>query len=370
MQFLVSALWIDGEAADRNLTATPSGGRATVQADEGPVLPDREGLQAVPKTSGQSEEDILSESGSTCCRTRSDGDHRDTANVDDGAIEDYYKQNEAQFSQPERRDLRVVLAEKEDEAKEAKQRVKGGEKFSKVAKELSEDPATKNQGGRLLGITKGQQETELRQGAVRGPREGRRADQDRRGLLRLRGHEDHAGDQADPGAVQGGHPPAADLAEAAAGAGQVHDQLPQQVASADRLREGLAIPDCSNGGSRPRPRRRAARPEAAGPRPTGAAPPALDGTGSNARRRHGGGTVLGSSRRPPAARRQRPARRSRRRSQRSARAGRRPKKGAAGALPGGVPPGVGAARRRRRRSGPQQGAPSRAAPGGAASGPP
>ena len=67
-------------------------------------------------------------------------------------------------------------------------------------------------------------------------------DQDAAGLLRLRGHEDHAGDQAEPGAVQGGHPPAADLAEAAAGAGQVHDQLPHQVARQDRLLESLAHP--------------------------------------------------------------------------------------------------------------------------------
>ena len=44
---------------------------------------------------------------------------------------------------------------------EAKRRVEGGEKWSTVAKELSDDPASKEQGGKLLGVTKGQQDPKL-----------------------------------------------------------------------------------------------------------------------------------------------------------------------------------------------------------------
>ncbi len=162
MQFLVSADWIDGEAADRNITATDKEVARQFKQTKDQSFPTEKAYKKFLSQSGQSEEDIL-------FRVRLDvlsnkirtAVTRDTTNVDNGAIEDYYKQNEAQFSQPERRDLRMVLADKEDKAKQAVQRINAGESFSKVAKALSKDPATKNQGGRLLGITKGQQETDF-----------------------------------------------------------------------------------------------------------------------------------------------------------------------------------------------------------------
>ena len=44
---------------------------------------------------------------------------KDAQETRDDDVEDYYKQNEAQFSQPERRDLQVVLNKNEAKAKEA-----------------------------------------------------------------------------------------------------------------------------------------------------------------------------------------------------------------------------------------------------------
>ena len=49
----------------------------------------------------------------------------------------------------------------EAKAKEALSRLQGGESFKKVVKDLSTDPATKQQDGRLLGIAQGQQEKAL-----------------------------------------------------------------------------------------------------------------------------------------------------------------------------------------------------------------
>src|SRR4029453_2975352 len=79
----------------------------------------------------------------------------------DSDVEDYYKQNEAQFSQPERRDLQVVVNKDEAKANEALNKLQGGESFKKVVKTYSTDPATKQQDGRLLGIAQGQQEKAL-----------------------------------------------------------------------------------------------------------------------------------------------------------------------------------------------------------------
>ena len=49
---------------------------------------------------------------------------------------------------------RHILVEKEDEAKKAAARVKGGEDFAKVAGELSNDPGSKTDGGDLGFFTK------------------------------------------------------------------------------------------------------------------------------------------------------------------------------------------------------------------------
>jgi foldase protein PrsA len=171
MQFLVSGLWIDGEAADRDITATDQEVKKQFEQTKDQSFPTESAYKKFLRQSGQSEKDIL-------FRVRLDvlsnkirqQVTRDTTNVDDSAIGDYYKQNEAQFSQPERRDLRMVLTDKEDKAKEAVSRIQSGESFSKVAKDLSKDPATKNQGGRLLGITKGQQETDFDKALFEVPR--------------------------------------------------------------------------------------------------------------------------------------------------------------------------------------------------------
>jgi foldase protein PrsA len=80
------------------------------------------------------------------------------SNVSNSEIKDYYEKNAQQFSQPERRDLEVILTKTEQKANQAKQRVAGGEKWAKVAKDLSVDPASKSQGGKLLGVSKGQQD--------------------------------------------------------------------------------------------------------------------------------------------------------------------------------------------------------------------
>ena len=78
--------------------------------------------------------------------------------VTDQQIEDYYNKNKAQFAQPERRDLSIVLTKTEAKAKEAKQALESGESWKSVAKEYSIDDASKAQGGKLPAVAKGQQE--------------------------------------------------------------------------------------------------------------------------------------------------------------------------------------------------------------------
>lgn len=78
-------------------------------------------------------------------------------NVSDEEVKKNYEKNkEQQYTTPKRYDLLVVLTKNEDEANSAKERIDGGESFADVAKEMSKDTFSKEQGGKLPGVTEGQ----------------------------------------------------------------------------------------------------------------------------------------------------------------------------------------------------------------------
>ena len=159
MSFLVSAKWIEGEAKERGVSATARGGPAPVQAGQGAVLPQREGLPALLKRSGQTERTCSSACKPDVLANKvREKVTAGSTNVSDSDAQSYYNDNKSQFEQPERRDIEVVKTKTQAQAQEALKRVKGGESFKKVAKDLSIDPASKNQDGRLIAVSKGQQE--------------------------------------------------------------------------------------------------------------------------------------------------------------------------------------------------------------------
>ena len=162
MQFLVSAKWIEGEAKERGVSATPAEVERQFEETKDQSFPNEKAYQRFLKTSGQTEEDLKFRVRLDVLSNKIRQQVTEASqDVSDSEIEKYYNENEQQFSQPERRDLEVVLSKKQADALEAKQRVEGGEKWSTVAKDLSDDPASKDQGGKLLGVTKGQQDPKL-----------------------------------------------------------------------------------------------------------------------------------------------------------------------------------------------------------------
>jgi foldase protein PrsA len=83
------------------------------------------------------------------------------ATVTKSAIEKYYHENPARFSVPERRDLEIILTKTEAQAAAAKKEVESGRSFASVAKKVSIDPTSKENGGLLPGVVKGQEEKAL-----------------------------------------------------------------------------------------------------------------------------------------------------------------------------------------------------------------
>jgi foldase protein PrsA len=159
IQFLVSARWIEGEAADRDITTTNQEVERQFKQTRDQSFQSKRAYERFLEQSGQSQEDILFRVKLDVLSNKLRQEiTTDIGKVDDDEINDYYEKNKQQFSQPERRDLQVVLTKTEDKANEALRRLKGGESFKEVVKDLSVDPASKQQQGRLLGVAKGQQD--------------------------------------------------------------------------------------------------------------------------------------------------------------------------------------------------------------------
>jgi foldase protein PrsA len=162
LQFLISSEWIQGEAAEQDVKVTDEEVEKQFATTKKQSFPKEADFDKFLKTSGMTLEDIKFrvklDALSNALRTKIT---KGKDNVTDEQISDYYDKNKSRFAQPERRDLRIVLTKTEAKANEAKAALEGGQSFKDVAKKYSIDQASKNQGGVLLAVAKGQQEKAL-----------------------------------------------------------------------------------------------------------------------------------------------------------------------------------------------------------------
>ena len=156
---LISFEWIEREAEDQGIKVTDAEVKKSFDEQKKQSFQKTADYEKFLKDSGQTNEDVM-------LRVRLDAlsnKIRDKVTkgkdkVTDQQIEDYYNKNKAQFAQPERRDLSIVLTKQEAKAKQAKAALESGESFKTVAKQYSIDDASKAQGGKLPAVAKGQQE--------------------------------------------------------------------------------------------------------------------------------------------------------------------------------------------------------------------
>jgi foldase protein PrsA len=298
MQFLVSSKWIEGEAKDRDLSATDAEVKRQFEQTKDQSFPNEKAYKRFLKTSGQTEEDLLFRVKldvlSNKIRQQVTEQGQD---VSDSEVQDYYNKNEQQFSQPERRDLEVILTKNQAKAIDAKKAVEGGQKWSAAAKKYSVDPASKEQGGKLLGVSKGQQDPQFDaaifqavQGKVAGP------------VKTDAGYYVFRVTKVTKATKQG-------LEQSKQGIKQLLVSQKQQKAldqfstnfrnrwrKRSDCNDDYVIADCRNGREATQATPPAVPPGQPKPVPgsSGANPPALDGTGSNLAGGNGEGTVIGS----------------------------------------------------------------------------
>jgi foldase protein PrsA len=162
MQFLISSAWIEGESHDRGVKLADADVKKDFDKQRQQSFPQDKDYTAFLKSSGYVQEDLLyrikvqslSEKLRTKVLAGSD-------KVTDAQIAAYYNKNKARFAVPEKRDLRIVLTKTEAQAEKAKAALDGGQSFKTVAAKYSIDQGTRDNGGLLAAVPKGQQEKAL-----------------------------------------------------------------------------------------------------------------------------------------------------------------------------------------------------------------
>jgi foldase protein PrsA len=162
MQFLISSQWIQGEAKDQGVKVSDKDVQKQFAQTKKQSFPKEKDFQNFLKTSGMTLDDIMFrvklDALSSRLRTKI---VKGKDKVSNGQISGYYNKNKSRFAQPERRNLRIVLTKTLARAQTAKAALQHGESWKSVAKKYSIDQASKNQGGVLLAVAKGQQEKAL-----------------------------------------------------------------------------------------------------------------------------------------------------------------------------------------------------------------
>jgi foldase protein PrsA len=162
MQLLIQNEWVTGEAAQQGVKVSDAEVKKAFDQQKKQSFPKEADYKKFLQTSGFTEADVMFrvrlEQISNKLREKI---VKGKDKVSDAQIKAYYEKNKARFAQPERRDLRIVLTKDEAKAKEAKAAIDGGQSWKSVAKKFSIDQASKNQGGVLLAVAKGQQEPSL-----------------------------------------------------------------------------------------------------------------------------------------------------------------------------------------------------------------
>jgi foldase protein PrsA len=168
MDFLIRAYWYQAEALDQKVAVTDQQVQKAFQTDKQQAYPTQTAFQAFLKQSGQTLPDILFRVRVNLIYQKLISKH--VTKVTPAEISSYYNSHLSQFGTPESRDLRIVLTKTFAQAKAAETALKHGDSWKLVAKKYSTDPTTKNTGGLLTGITKGQEDAALDQAAFSAPR--------------------------------------------------------------------------------------------------------------------------------------------------------------------------------------------------------
>lgn len=171
MTALIQSKWYQLEAEDRGIKVTDQEVQQRFVPLKQQTFPKEADYKKFLKSTGQTEKDLLKLVKNQVYQEKIREQISKAGEPTAKQIEETYKKNKEQYEQPASRDLLVVFNSKKSKADAALAALKSGEDFAAVAKKYSQDSASKSQGGKFPGVTKGQFEKDLDK-AVFGAKKG------------------------------------------------------------------------------------------------------------------------------------------------------------------------------------------------------
>jgi parvulin-like peptidyl-prolyl isomerase len=180
MNDLLDAVWIQGEAADLGISATPTEVSALLKQTIAQNFRNKAEFEKFRKQSHFSPQDIRTRIKLQILSNKIQQQVlKGLPPVTSSQVSDYYDAAKSQFEQPASRDVRLVLNKdkaKVEQAKAALQKDSSDASWKKVAAQFSTDPSSKSNGGLRPSLTKGlleqpldQQVFSAPQGQIEGP---------------------------------------------------------------------------------------------------------------------------------------------------------------------------------------------------------
>lgn len=163
MDYLIKAYWYQADAHKMGITVTNAQvQQALAKAKKGQFSTNAQ-FQAFLKSTGQTLADVNYRIKVEKIYSKLLAKH--PTKVTSADVANYYNAHKSQFGTPETRDLKIVLAKSAAQANAAKSALQSGQSWAVVAKKYSIDPTTKNKGGVLTNVSKGQQDAALSKAA-------------------------------------------------------------------------------------------------------------------------------------------------------------------------------------------------------------
>ena len=166
MDFLIRGYWYQAVAHSEGVKVTDAQVQKQFNQDRKQAYPTEAAFQQFLKQSGQTEQDVLYRVKVNLIYQKLIQKH--TQKVTSAQIANYYNTHKSQFGTPESRNIRIVLTKTKAQADAAKAALEHGQSWNAVAKKYSTD-SSKNSGGLLKNVTKGQQDAALDQAAFSSP---------------------------------------------------------------------------------------------------------------------------------------------------------------------------------------------------------
>jgi foldase protein PrsA len=158
MHFLITSYWYQAEAHRLKINITDAQVQKAFQTAKKQQFQTDAAFQSFLKQSGQTLQDILFRVRINEILKKLLAKHQ--ATVTPAAIQKYYSSHLSQFGSPASRNIRIVLTKTLAQANAAKAALSKGQSWTVVAKKYSIDKS-KNKGGQLTGVTKGQEDAAL-----------------------------------------------------------------------------------------------------------------------------------------------------------------------------------------------------------------